>query len=75
MKTTSIYWATGLKGTVGIVTCIDEHNKTRKIYISPVDGFNEAVDTKTIEELGGKLTAITVKGLYDFFYDEAGKLR
>ena len=74
MKTTSVHWVTSREGTVGIITRINDQNE-RQIYISAVDGYNEAVDIKTIEDWGSKLASTTIRTLYDFYYDEKGNLR
>lgn len=75
MKTTSVHWFSNSKGTIGIITRIDEHTDERKLYISSVSGINEAVDIRMIEEWGGTISPGLVKTLYDFIYDEDGKLR
>lgn len=54
MSTLGIMWFANGRGSVGIARTQDEETGEIEYYISPVDGFNEAVDTNLVVALGAR---------------------
>ena len=48
-----VMWFNNSKGLVGVVAVRDPYEGV-KFYISPADGFNEAVDSNLIMNLGAR---------------------
>jgi hypothetical protein len=56
MKIEHTYWFSPGTGHIGVVIGEDTFTREKKAYIGVVAGFDQEADTKTVAELGARLS-------------------